>query len=56
MEALKTPNAWMKVYEHLRDGIIKGTYSPGERINEREIAKLAGVSRTQTREAIKVRE
>jgi DNA-binding GntR family transcriptional regulator len=56
MEDLKNPNAWMKVYEHLRDGIIKGTYSPGERINEREIARLVGVSRTPTREALKVLE
>jgi DNA-binding GntR family transcriptional regulator len=56
MEKLKNSNAWMKVYEHLRDGIIKGTYSPGERLNEREIAELVGVSRTPTREALKVLE
>jgi len=56
MENFKNPNAWMKVYEYLKDGIIKGTYSPGERINEREIAKLVGVSRTPTREALKVLE
>jgi len=53
---LKDSNAWMKVYEHLRDGIIKGTYSPGERLNERQIAELVGVSRTPTREALKVLE
>ncbi len=46
----------MKVYEYLRDGITKGTYSPGERLNEREIAELIGVSRTPTREALKVLE
>jgi DNA-binding GntR family transcriptional regulator len=56
MKKLKNSNAWMKVYEHLRGGIIKGTYSPGERINEREIAGLVGVSRTPTREALKVLE
>ena len=53
---LKHSNAWMKVYEHLRDGIIKGIYSPGERLNEREVAELVGVSRTPTREALKVLE
>ena len=53
---LRDSNAWMSVYEHLKDGIIKGTYSPGERLNEREIAKLIGVSRTPTREALKVLE
>jgi DNA-binding GntR family transcriptional regulator len=46
----------MKVYEHLRDEIIKGTYSPGERLNEREISRLVSVSRTPTREALKVLE
>jgi len=56
MENLRNSNAWMKVYEHLRDGIIKGIYSPGERLNEREVAELVGVSRTPTREALKVLE
>ena len=53
MENSNNSNAWTKVYEHLRDGIIKGTYCPGERLNERDIAKLVGVSRTPTREALK---
>ncbi len=49
-------NAWMKVYEHLKNEIIKGTYGPGERIKEGEIAALLKVSRTPTREALKVLE
>ena len=49
-------HAWIKVYEHLRDGIIKGTYGPGERLNQRDIAKMVNVSRTPAREALKVLE
>jgi DNA-binding GntR family transcriptional regulator len=52
----KDMNAWVSVYEFLRDRIIKGTYSPGERLNEREIAGLVKVSRTPTREALRVLE
>jgi DNA-binding GntR family transcriptional regulator len=40
------------VYEFLKDRIINGTYGPGEKLNEREIAKLVNVSRTPTRHEI----
>jgi DNA-binding GntR family transcriptional regulator len=46
----------MKVYEHLKDGIIKGVYGPGESLHEREIAEKVQVSRTPAREALKVLE
>lgn len=53
---LKDSNAWVTVYELLKDGIIKGIYGPGERLNEREIAEIVNVSRTPIREALRVLE
>jgi DNA-binding GntR family transcriptional regulator len=50
----KDENTWVTVYEFLKDRIINGTYGPGEKLNEREIAKLVNVSRTPTREALRV--
>jgi len=52
----KDANAWIKVYEILKDMIVRGEYSPGEKLNEREVAKLANVSRTPTREALRILE
>jgi DNA-binding GntR family transcriptional regulator len=49
-------NAWVNVYEFLKERIIKGVYSPGEKLNEREIAKLVNVSRTPAREALRILE
>ena len=51
MEKVKGSNTWVSVYEFVRDKIIEGTYCPGEKLNEREIAQLTNVSRTPTREA-----
>jgi DNA-binding GntR family transcriptional regulator len=56
LEDSNDSHAWIKVYEHLRDGIIKGNYGPGERLNQRDIAKAVNVSRTPAREALKVLE
>lgn len=56
MADLKDSNAWMKVYEFLEDKIIKGVYSPGEKLSEREIAELVNVSRTPAREALRILE
>ena len=53
---LKDSNAWVTVYELLKDGIIKGIYGPGERLNEREVAEIVNVSRTPIREALRVLE
>jgi DNA-binding GntR family transcriptional regulator len=52
----KRLNTWVSVYELLRNRIIAGTYCPGEKLNEREIAQLGNVSRTPTREALRVLE
>jgi DNA-binding GntR family transcriptional regulator len=41
------------VYEYLRERIMEGSLKPGEKLNERELAKLANVSRTPIREALK---
>ncbi|MDO4772245.1 MAG: GntR family transcriptional regulator [Bacillota bacterium] len=41
-----------KVYEHLKDGIISGSYSPGETLNERKLAEDLGISRTPIRDAL----
>ena len=47
-------NAWVRVYEFLKDRIVNGTYAPGEKLNERELAQLVNVSRTPVREALRV--
>jgi DNA-binding GntR family transcriptional regulator len=52
----KHSNAWVRVYEFLKDKIIDGFYGPGEKLSEREIAKLVNVSRTPAREALRVLE
>ena len=56
MKTSRNAAAWVGVYEVLRDRIINGTYSPGEKLGEREIAELVHVSRTPTREALRVLE
>ncbi|MFI8770558.1 GntR family transcriptional regulator [Gordonia sp. NPDC062954] len=42
-----------RVYSHIRDGIIDGTYGPGARLGEVEIAELTEASRTPVREALR---
>ncbi len=42
-----------RVYAHIRDGIIDGTYGPGTRLGEVEIADLTEASRTPVREALR---
>lgn len=42
-----------KVYRHLRDTILCGLLSPGERLVETAIAERLGVSRTPVREALR---
>jgi len=56
LEKSESSAAWVRVYEYLKDAIIKGTYSPGEKLNEQEIAELMKVSRTPTREALRALE
>jgi DNA-binding GntR family transcriptional regulator len=46
-------NTWVGVCDFLKDQIITGSLSPGEKINEREIADQVKVSRTPVREALR---
>jgi len=43
-----------EVVTRLRDRIIEGDLRPGERLNERELCDMLGISRTPLREALKV--
>lgn len=43
-----------KVYEQLRQAMLKGSLKPGERLVERKLAEQLGVSRTPVREAIRM--
>jgi DNA-binding GntR family transcriptional regulator len=47
---------WLKVFEFLRDAIVKGDIKPGEKLNEVFIASKLGLSRSPVREAIRVLE
>ncbi|NKX56869.1 GntR family transcriptional regulator [Arthrobacter mobilis] len=40
------------VYESIRDAIVEGTLSPGERLRDSELEEWLGVSRTPIREAL----
>lgn len=42
-----------KAFQVIRDAILEGHYSAGERITEAEVVKAAGVSRTPVREALR---
>ncbi len=44
------------VVEHLRNFIVEGTLEPGQKLNERELCEMLGISRTPLREALKVLE
>ncbi|PRX18889.1 DNA-binding GntR family transcriptional regulator [Actinoplanes italicus] len=39
-------------YQWIRDAIVDGTFAPGERLNDAELAEWLGVSRTPVREAL----
>lgn len=45
-----------QVYELIRDRVINGEYSPGERINEYRLSQELAVSRTPIREALRMLE
>jgi DNA-binding GntR family transcriptional regulator len=40
------------IYRRLRDGIVDGTFVPGEQLKDGELAEWLGVSRTPVREAL----
>jgi DNA-binding GntR family transcriptional regulator len=58
MQATMTPIAKRPLHEQaiarLRDLIVQGDLSPGERLNERLLSERLGISRTPLREAIKL--
>jgi len=47
---------WLKVFDFLRDAIVKGEIKPGEKLNEVLIASKLGISRSPVREAMRVLE
>ena len=48
----RVPDLRSQIYERLRSAIRRGTYPPGKRLLENEIARDLGVSRTPAREAL----
>jgi DNA-binding GntR family transcriptional regulator len=48
-----SPQAVDRVYATLRQGILDGTYAPGARLGEADLAVALGVSRTPVREALR---
>ena len=47
------PGSPNSVYDHLIGAIREGTYGPGDRIREGEVAKELGLSRTPVRDALR---
>lgn len=45
-----------RIVDALREAIVAGRLKPGERIRERELVALLGVSRSPLREAIRILE
>lgn len=56
VETVPQPQVRDKVYEQLRQAILGGRLTPGERLIERKLADFLGVSRTPVREAIRMLE
>ena len=54
--ATRDGNASSRVAEGIRDGIVRGTYPPGSRLRQEEIAERFGASRVPVREALKLLE
>jgi DNA-binding GntR family transcriptional regulator len=50
---MPSPQAVDRVYARLRQGILDGTYAPGARLGEADLAVALGVSRTPVREALR---
>jgi len=48
----RVPDLRSQIYERLRNAIRNGTYPPGTRLLENDVAKDLGVSRTPAREAL----
>lgn len=43
-----------RIFNQLQEWIIDGTFAPGEKINDMELSKVLGVSRTPVREALQI--
>src|SRR3954447_2534975 len=50
------PTVRSMVAQKLREAIMSGTFKPGQRLIERELCELAGVSRPSIREALRLLE
>jgi DNA-binding GntR family transcriptional regulator len=48
----KTTSSVVRLYDHIKDRAISFSFKPGERINEVDLAKKLGASRTPLREAL----
>ena len=53
LDALATAGLREHVHRALRQAILSGTYAPGTRLNERQIAEQLGVSTTPVKEALR---
>jgi DNA-binding GntR family transcriptional regulator len=47
-----TDNAVRKVRDEIENGVVSGEFAPGERLDEMQVARRFGVSRTPVREAL----
>lgn len=47
------PSLQERIYQILREAILRGDYAPGERLYEGNLARILGVSRVPVREAIR---
>jgi len=54
--ATRDGNASARVADGIREGIVRGTYPPGARLRQEEIAERFGASRVPVREALKLLE
>lgn len=48
----KSSSSVVRLYDHIKDRAISFSFKPGERINEVDLAKKLGASRTPLREAL----
>ncbi len=52
LTALDTPSLRERVYQVLREALVTGELTPGQRLRDQELAAQLGVSRTPVREAL----
>ncbi|MBP2656826.1 MAG: transcriptional regulator [Firmicutes bacterium] len=54
--ALEQPSSKEIAFRQILEWIIDGTFAPGEKINDMELSKVLGISRTPVREALQMLE